>query len=157
MVAGQYLRFAFEACRQQFIAWGYPPVGEDTSFLNFELVLDTAPDLFAGPALTAKTTPIESDMVLFDLGSIFTRLLIMAWVCFSDGDLDHILGEAKAEVRGEVGQAEAAVEDGRAPDEGLPPPRVKTSWVLQGRLLRRKKRKRSVARPHLWGCDLSVE
>ncbi|KAL0306959.1 UNVERIFIED_CONTAM: hypothetical protein Sradi_6113200 [Sesamum radiatum] len=59
LVSGPYLRLAFEACRQQFIAQGYPPVGEDTSFLNFELVLDTAPDLFARSAHTAETAPLK--------------------------------------------------------------------------------------------------
>ncbi|KAL0413150.1 UNVERIFIED_CONTAM: hypothetical protein Sradi_1516700 [Sesamum radiatum] len=38
LVAGLFLRFAFEASRQQFLAQGYPPTGEDTSFLNFELL-----------------------------------------------------------------------------------------------------------------------
>ncbi|KAL0340355.1 UNVERIFIED_CONTAM: hypothetical protein Sradi_4552300 [Sesamum radiatum] len=49
-----------------FNAQGYPPVGEDTSFLNFELVLDTAPDSFARPTLIAETAPIKSGMALFD-------------------------------------------------------------------------------------------
>ncbi|KAL0327792.1 UNVERIFIED_CONTAM: hypothetical protein Sangu_1857200 [Sesamum angustifolium] len=48
----------------------------------------------------------------------------MAWVCFLEEDLDDILGETEAEVRCNAGQAEAAVEEGRAPDEGLPLPGV---------------------------------
>ncbi|KAL0447955.1 UNVERIFIED_CONTAM: hypothetical protein Slati_1923400 [Sesamum latifolium] len=71
LVAGPYLRFAFEAYRQQCIAQGYPPVGEDTSFLNFNLVLGTAPDPFARPTTTTETPPVESGRVLgiitFDL------------------------------------------------------------------------------------------
>ncbi|KAL0446085.1 UNVERIFIED_CONTAM: hypothetical protein Slati_1736400 [Sesamum latifolium] len=49
LVTSPFLRFAFEACRQQFLAHGYPPPGKDTSFLDFGVVLDTAPDPFAEP------------------------------------------------------------------------------------------------------------
>ncbi|KAL0324770.1 UNVERIFIED_CONTAM: hypothetical protein Sradi_5046300 [Sesamum radiatum] len=56
----------------------------------------------------------------------------MAGFCFSEEDLDHILGEAEAEVRGDVGQVEAAAEEGRALNEGLPPPGVEDILGLSG-------------------------
>ncbi|KAL0313328.1 UNVERIFIED_CONTAM: hypothetical protein Sradi_5732100 [Sesamum radiatum] len=55
LVAGPYLHFAFEACRQQFIVQDYPPAGEDMSSINFELAPDTSPDPFARLALTMET------------------------------------------------------------------------------------------------------
>ncbi|KAL0286916.1 UNVERIFIED_CONTAM: hypothetical protein Sangu_2715100 [Sesamum angustifolium] len=155
MVAGPYLRFALEACCQQFIARGYPLVGEDTSFLNFELVLDTTPDPFVGPALTMETGPIKLGMILFDLGNTFTKPLIMAWVCFSEEDLDHILGKAEAEVRGDAGQA--AAKEGRVPHEGLPPPGVEDILSPSGEAPRRKRRKRtSVARLSVWHVSMNI-
>ncbi|KAL0410721.1 UNVERIFIED_CONTAM: hypothetical protein Slati_3661800 [Sesamum latifolium] len=45
----------------------------------------------------------------------------MTWVCISEDDLDHIVGEAKAEVKG---QAKAAAVEERIPDESLPQPGV---------------------------------
>ncbi|KAL0300434.1 UNVERIFIED_CONTAM: Copia protein [Sesamum calycinum] len=59
LIAGPYLRFAFRACRQQFIAQGYPLSGEDTDFLNFDLVLDTAPYPFDKPVSTVETPLAE--------------------------------------------------------------------------------------------------
>ncbi|KAL0339385.1 UNVERIFIED_CONTAM: hypothetical protein Sangu_1460600 [Sesamum angustifolium] len=46
LVVGPYLHFAFETCRQKFLAYGYPLAGEDAAFLNFDLVLDTVPNPF---------------------------------------------------------------------------------------------------------------
>ncbi|KAL0462272.1 UNVERIFIED_CONTAM: hypothetical protein Slati_0114800 [Sesamum latifolium] len=94
LVAGPFLRFAFEAWRKQFLAHGYPPAGQDTSFLNFELLLDTAPDPFAKPTATDIPT-VESEE-----------------------DLDRILGEAEAEVW-DVAVEGGAIEE-KVPDESLP-------------------------------------
>ncbi|KAL0386257.1 UNVERIFIED_CONTAM: hypothetical protein Sradi_3020000 [Sesamum radiatum] len=60
LVAGPFLRFGFEACRQQFLAQGYPPTGKDTSFLVFEVELHSAPDPFAQPVTAVESSPRES-------------------------------------------------------------------------------------------------
>ncbi|KAL0301722.1 UNVERIFIED_CONTAM: hypothetical protein Sradi_6449000 [Sesamum radiatum] len=44
----------------------------------------------------------------------------MAWVCFSEEDLDHILREVEAEVKGGAGQAADAIDEERPLDESLP-------------------------------------
>ncbi|KAL0393213.1 UNVERIFIED_CONTAM: hypothetical protein Sradi_2544100 [Sesamum radiatum] len=56
----------------------------------------------------------------------------MAWVCFLEEDLDHILGEAEAEVKGDAGQAGDAANEERVPDESIPHPRVKDIPVPSG-------------------------
>ncbi|KAL0323495.1 UNVERIFIED_CONTAM: hypothetical protein Sangu_1968800 [Sesamum angustifolium] len=74
----------------------------------------------------------------------------MAWVCFLEEDLDHILGEAEAEVKGYAGQAGDAANEERVPDKSIPQPRVKDIPVPSGRLILKKKKKMMpVARPHL--------
>ncbi|KAL0313344.1 UNVERIFIED_CONTAM: hypothetical protein Sradi_5733700 [Sesamum radiatum] len=64
LVAGPFLCFAFEACRQQFLAHGYPLAGEDTSFLNCEAVLHTVPDPFAQSITAVESPPQESGKFL---------------------------------------------------------------------------------------------
>ncbi|KAL0286844.1 UNVERIFIED_CONTAM: Retrovirus-related Pol polyprotein from transposon TNT 1-94 [Sesamum calycinum] len=59
----------------QFLAHGYPPAGEEVAFLNFNLVLDIAPDPF-----------------------------VMTGYVFSYEDLDRILEAVEAEVRGDIDQ-----------------------------------------------------
>ncbi|KAL0289335.1 UNVERIFIED_CONTAM: hypothetical protein Sangu_2619600 [Sesamum angustifolium] len=48
----------------------------------------------------------------------------MVWMCFSEEDLNHILGEAETEVKGDAGQTGDVADDERAPDESLPQPEV---------------------------------
>ncbi|KAL0451573.1 UNVERIFIED_CONTAM: Formin-like protein 18 [Sesamum latifolium] len=81
-IASPYLRFAFEACKQQFVAQGYPPTGEGTDFLNFDLVLDTAPDPFDKPTSAIEIQTAESEE-----------------------DLHQILGTAEAVVRDDADHA----------------------------------------------------
>ncbi|KAL0430560.1 UNVERIFIED_CONTAM: hypothetical protein Sradi_0682000 [Sesamum radiatum] len=99
LAAGPFLHFAFEACRQQFLAQGYPPTGEDTSFLDFEAVLHSAPDPFARP-ITAVEYPSRE----------------------SEGDLDCLLGEAVAKVRDAPGQMKSGSVAEKSSKEEPPQP-----------------------------------
>ncbi|KAL0370652.1 UNVERIFIED_CONTAM: hypothetical protein Sangu_0383300 [Sesamum angustifolium] len=56
----------------------------------------------------------------------------MAWGCFSEDDLDHILGEAEAKVKDGVGQARDAADEERAPDASLPQPGIEDIPGLSG-------------------------
>ncbi|KAL0387622.1 UNVERIFIED_CONTAM: hypothetical protein Sradi_2644000 [Sesamum radiatum] len=97
LVAGPFLRFAFKACRQQFLAHGYPPAGEEVAFLNFNLVLDIAPDPFGQPISVVGPLAVDSDE-----------------------DLDRILEAVEAEVRCDIDQVLGATLGEDVP-KGVPP------------------------------------
>ncbi|KAL0448054.1 UNVERIFIED_CONTAM: hypothetical protein Slati_1933300 [Sesamum latifolium] len=48
----------------------------------------------------------------------------MAWVCLSEENLDHILGEAEAEVRGHIGHTGSPVVEEKTFTESLPQPMI---------------------------------
>ncbi|KAL0461387.1 UNVERIFIED_CONTAM: hypothetical protein Slati_0026300 [Sesamum latifolium] len=119
LVAGPFLRFAFEACRQQFLAQGYPPTGEDTSFLNFEAVLHSVPNLLSSQSQLLNL--LLRNQVLRLCYSVWFPL-ILAWVFILEGDLDRLVGETEAEVRDAPGQMGSGVVAEKAFEEEPPQP-----------------------------------
>ncbi|KAL0402574.1 UNVERIFIED_CONTAM: Retrovirus-related Pol polyprotein from transposon RE1 [Sesamum latifolium] len=99
----QLSQFMQHPCQQHWDAahhlLRYLKAGADTSFLNFELVLDTAPDPFAKPTAPTETSPVESEE-----------------------DLDRILGETDAEVRDVIGHIKGGAIEEKVPHESLPKP-----------------------------------
>ncbi|KAL0416734.1 UNVERIFIED_CONTAM: hypothetical protein Slati_3505300 [Sesamum latifolium] len=61
-----FLRYDFQAYREQFLAYGNPPVGEETSFLNLEAALEDDPNAFTDPPVPTTETPmlIKKPLVL---------------------------------------------------------------------------------------------
>ncbi|KAL0402485.1 UNVERIFIED_CONTAM: hypothetical protein Slati_4278400 [Sesamum latifolium] len=53
-VAIPFLEYGFNACKEQFLAQGYPPSGEEPSFLDVKIALVQAPNLFANPPTPAE-------------------------------------------------------------------------------------------------------
>ncbi|KAL0439417.1 UNVERIFIED_CONTAM: hypothetical protein Slati_2424700 [Sesamum latifolium] len=96
-IVGPYLRFAFKACKRQFVAQGYPPAGKGTNFLNFDLVVDTTPGPFDKPISIVETPPAESYQKL--------------WT-------------AEAEVRDDTGNTLVTAAEGEVPSGGFPEPMV---------------------------------
>ncbi|KAL0463288.1 UNVERIFIED_CONTAM: hypothetical protein Slati_0216400 [Sesamum latifolium] len=70
-IAIPFLEYGFNACKDQFMAQGYPPAGEEPSFLDVKTALLQAPNPFANPL-----TPVEEDPSQE-----------------SEEDLDNLLGE----------------------------------------------------------------
>ncbi|KAL0349810.1 UNVERIFIED_CONTAM: hypothetical protein Sradi_4130200 [Sesamum radiatum] len=101
LVAEPYLHFAFEASLQQFLAHGYPPIGEETAFVNFDMVLDTASNPFDQSVPVRAHPPIDSK------------------------DLDQILEVVEAEVSGDTDHVPKVVMREGAPEGILFKPMVK--------------------------------
>ncbi|KAL0431964.1 UNVERIFIED_CONTAM: RNA-directed DNA polymerase [Sesamum radiatum] len=77
-VAIPFLEYGFNDCKDQFLAQGYPPAGEELYFLDLQAAFLQAPNPFANPP-----TPMEEDPPQE-----------------SEEDLDSLLGEVEAKVRG---------------------------------------------------------
>ncbi|KAL0367818.1 UNVERIFIED_CONTAM: hypothetical protein Sradi_3671900 [Sesamum radiatum] len=46
-IARPYFKHGFAACEDQFLTHGYPPNGEDPSFIDFGAAMENAPNPFA--------------------------------------------------------------------------------------------------------------
>ncbi|KAL0434287.1 UNVERIFIED_CONTAM: hypothetical protein Slati_2763000 [Sesamum latifolium] len=73
-VAIPFLEYGFNACKDQFLAQGYPPAGEELSFLNVKTAFLQAPNPFANPPTLVEEDPPQE----------------------SEEDLDSLLGEVEA-------------------------------------------------------------
>ncbi|KAL0454829.1 UNVERIFIED_CONTAM: hypothetical protein Slati_0822100 [Sesamum latifolium] len=56
-VAIPFLEYGFNACKDQFLALGYPPAGEGLSFLNMQAAFLQAPNPFANPPALVEEDP----------------------------------------------------------------------------------------------------
>ncbi|KAK4403044.1 11S globulin subunit beta [Sesamum angolense] len=81
-------------------------------------------------ALYKKSEDYKREVAM--VANLYLRFAFKYGCSRCEEDLDHILGEAEAEVRSDAGQAEAATEEGKGQDECLLHLGSKTSWVLRG-------------------------
>ncbi|KAL0329136.1 UNVERIFIED_CONTAM: hypothetical protein Sradi_4900300 [Sesamum radiatum] len=66
-IAIPFLDYSFKACKGQFLAQGYPPTGEEPSFLDIGVAMVNAPNPFASPPTPMESSlPLESGNFLFD-------------------------------------------------------------------------------------------
>ncbi|KAL0458535.1 UNVERIFIED_CONTAM: hypothetical protein Slati_0480700 [Sesamum latifolium] len=56
-IVGPYFQNGFAACKEQFMAQGYPPAGEETSFLDLGAAMENAPDPFV-----ETLAPVSGDL-----------------------------------------------------------------------------------------------
>ncbi|KAL0311474.1 UNVERIFIED_CONTAM: hypothetical protein Sangu_2442100 [Sesamum angustifolium] len=139
------------------------PLEKMPHFLNFDLVLDTAPDTFDKFGSATGNPLVESG-----IASLLRLLLYYAisfpncsLSVFSKEDIDQILGTTKSEVQDEASYVLGDVIEEKAP-EGTPSRPMMEDQALRERLrpralplLRRRLLTLLRERPRLW-CDLQL-
>ncbi|KAL0444403.1 UNVERIFIED_CONTAM: hypothetical protein Slati_2163000 [Sesamum latifolium] len=67
-IARPYFEHDFMACKEQFLAQGYPPDGEEPTFLDLGAAMENAPNPFIGSSAPAEEDlPHNSDVLPFCL------------------------------------------------------------------------------------------